>query len=58
MSLVMQALYRTVVVKKELSCLRSDPHLWSGALCSDWKDEVTDTNGQNEVSGASVWAQP
>lgn len=39
-------------------CLRSDRHLWSRALGSDWKDKITDTSGCNEVSPVSGWAQP
>jgi len=38
--------------------LRSNPHLWSQALGSDRKNEITDTSGQNEFPPQGGWAQP
>uniref|UniRef100_A0A3Q2QU49 CCHC-type domain-containing protein n=1 Tax=Fundulus heteroclitus TaxID=8078 RepID=A0A3Q2QU49_FUNHE len=58
-SAVKRALYRSVVVNRELSqkANLSDlpvdlcyyPHLWSRALGRDRENEIPDTSGQNEV---------
>ena len=51
---VVRTLYRSVVVKRELSLkarlcllvdLRSNPHLWSQTVGSDRKNEIVDTSG-------------
>ena len=34
-----------------------NPHLWSWAVGSDWKNEITNTNGQNELYLQCGWAQ-
>jgi len=48
-SAVMQALYRSIVVKRELS--------WTQALGCDRKNEIADTSGQKEFPPQGGWAQ-
>lgn len=33
-------------------------HLWSWALCSDWKKEIADTNDGNELPLKGGWPFP
>ena len=65
---VMQSLYRSVVVKRELSrkaklsilpvSLRSCPHLWSWTLGHDRKNKIQDTSDRNEFPPQGGGALP